>query len=140
MIVKTSELIGAALDWAVCMSNGLKHEDIYISKGYSISLYRRLRDEDGRLNGRYMTGPDLLFSRMWESAGPIIEREGLYVGPCNCMPGSPASLQMGGTKGWSAQASNTAHAAYGPTPLVAAMRCYVASKLGDEVDIPKELT
>ena len=27
----------------------------------------------------------------------------------------------------------------GPTPLIAAMRCFVASKLGDEVDIPKEL-
>ena len=26
------------------------------------------------------------------------------------------------------------------TPLIAAMRCFVASKLGDEVDIPKELT
>jgi hypothetical protein len=28
---------------------------------------------------------------------------------------------------------------YGPTILIAAMRCYVASKLGDEVDIPEEL-
>lgn len=28
---------------------------------------------------------------------------------------------------------------YGPTPLIAAMRCYVASKLGDEVEIPEEL-
>ena len=28
---------------------------------------------------------------------------------------------------------------YGPTPLIAAMRCYVASKLGYEVEIPKEL-
>ena len=27
----------------------------------------------------------------------------------------------------------------GPTPLVAAMRCYVASKLGDEVEVPDEL-
>jgi hypothetical protein len=27
----------------------------------------------------------------------------------------------------------------GPTPLVAAMRCYCASKLGDEVDVPEEL-
>ena len=26
-----------------------------------------------------------------------------------------------------------------PTPLIAAMRCYVASKLGDEVDVPEEL-
>jgi hypothetical protein len=28
----------------------------------------------------------------------------------------------------------------GPTPLIAAMRCYVASKLGDYIDIPEELT
>jgi hypothetical protein len=27
----------------------------------------------------------------------------------------------------------------GPTPLIAVMRCYVASKLGDTVDIPEEL-
>ena len=27
---------------------------------------------------------------------------------------------------------------YGETPLIAAMRCYVASELGDEVEIPKE--
>jgi hypothetical protein len=27
----------------------------------------------------------------------------------------------------------------GPTPLVAAMRCYVASKMGDEVDVPEDL-
>jgi len=29
---------------------------------------------------------------------------------------------------------------YGPTPLIAAMRCFVASKLGEEVDVPQELT
>jgi hypothetical protein len=28
---------------------------------------------------------------------------------------------------------------FGPTPLVAAMRCYVASKLGDEVEVPRKL-
>ena len=27
----------------------------------------------------------------------------------------------------------------GPTPLIAAMRCFVASRLGDEVDVPEEL-
>jgi len=26
---------------------------------------------------------------------------------------------------------------YGPTPLIAAMRCYVASKMGDEVKLPE---
>jgi hypothetical protein len=29
---------------------------------------------------------------------------------------------------------------HGDTPLIAAMRCYVASKLGSLVDVPKELT
>jgi len=29
--------------------------------------------------------------------------------------------------------------AFGPTPLIAAMRCFVASKLGDDVDVPEEL-
>ena len=28
---------------------------------------------------------------------------------------------------------------HGPTPLVAAMRAYVASKLGDEIDVPDDL-
>ena len=27
----------------------------------------------------------------------------------------------------------------GPTPLIAAMRCYVISKLGEEVEVPDEL-
>ena len=29
--------------------------------------------------------------------------------------------------------------AFGPTPLIAAMRCFVASKLGDEVEVPNEI-
>jgi hypothetical protein len=29
---------------------------------------------------------------------------------------------------------------YGTTPLIAAMRCYVASKLGDDIDIPDPLS
>jgi hypothetical protein len=28
---------------------------------------------------------------------------------------------------------------HGHTPLIAAMRCYVASKLGEEIDVPEEL-
>jgi hypothetical protein len=31
------------------------------------------------------------------------------------------------------------HQGHGPTPLIAAMRCYVQSKLGDEVEAPEEL-
>lgn len=37
-------------------------------------------------------------------------------------------------------APKVSYRAYGHTPLVAAMRCYVISKLGNEVDIPETLT
>lgn len=64
----------------------------------------------------------------WEDGGPIIEREGL------CL------MMMNET--WSATTNSSAlhsYAQQGPTPLIAAMRCYVASKLGDKVEIPEEL-
>ena len=56
----------------------------------------------------------------WAQGGPIIEREGIALIP-----------------GWTAE--RPGFSADGPTPLIAAMRCYVASKLGEEIDIPTEL-
>lgn len=93
--MKTSELTGAALDWAVAKCEALTYP-------------QRLAK----------------YSTSWAQGGPIIEREGISI------------TQFGGT--WKA---NTVYqsAVIGPTPLIAAMRCYVASKLGDEVDVPKEL-
>jgi len=40
---------------------------------------------------------------------------------------------------WSANKYGTGYDEEGFTPLIAAMRCYVASKLGDEVEIPEGL-
>jgi len=60
----------------------------------------------------------------WYQGGPIIEREGLTL--------THQASQ------WAAQTDDDVFA-HGPTPLIAAMRCYVASKLGDECDIPDEL-
>lgn len=64
----------------------------------------------------------------WAQGGPIIERKGIRLD------------QDFRTKVWLAIAA-TPKARWIPasTPLIAAMRCYVASKLGDEVDIPEEL-
>ena len=130
MKIKTLELIDAALDWAVCIAQGIKPEDIYIQKWGSLkaSLFRRNRDEDGELDGSYTTGPDLLFSRKWESGGPIIERE--KIGSLHEARGV-----------WSASTKweDPAKVFYGKTKLIAAMRCYVASNLGDELEIPNEL-
>lgn len=134
MKTKTENLIGAQLDWAVCIAKGLKSEDIYIQKlrPLSASLYRRTRDEDGKLDGSYITRPDLLFSSKWEAGGPIIELEGIHLLQNDAGTEWTASIARENLVGWR-------KIAYGPTPLTAAMRCLVASKLGDEIEIPEEL-
>ena len=65
------------------------------------------------------------FSTDWSQGGPIIEREEL------------SGLKCYGTNEW--ECHNGDIFCEGPTPLVAAMRCFVASRLGNEVEIPDEL-
>jgi len=66
------------------------------------------------------------YSADWAFCGPIIERERITIE----WEGDPDS--------WCA-CIMADQEVYGPTALIAAMRCYVASKLGDEVEIPDEL-
>ena len=125
---RTAELTGAALDYAVAIAKGINPADIRITRE---RLYRWHRNADGEKTGSYLTGPEFLFSTMWEAGGPIIEQE-----------------MKSGFDVWSDRSGNC-FATYerglpdsyvaGPTPLIAAMRCYVASKLGDEVEIPEQL-
>ena len=68
------------------------------------------------------------YSTDWAQGGTIIEREKISV------------WARGGE--WAAESFVPNHQGFestGPTPLIAAMRCYVASKLGDEVELPEEL-
>ena len=74
-------------------------------------------------------GIGLRYSSDWSVVGSVIERE---------------ELQLWKGAEWNAAYGNSINPPdneifSGPTPLVAAMRCYVASKLGDEVEIPAEL-
>jgi len=74
--------------------------------------------------GEYGCG---FFSTDWSQGGPIIEA---------CM------IDVGTYRGAWRAARHVGSAptyGYGPKPLVAAMRCYVASKLGDDVEIPEAL-
>jgi hypothetical protein len=73
------------------------------------------------------------YSTDWSKAGPIIEREELTLSHSHY-----DHVFYGRTRPWCAEKKGFMQ--YGPTPLIAAMRCFVASKLGDEVAIPKELT
>lgn len=71
----------------------------------------------------------------WAQGGPIIEREeiSLHTTPkfaAQCMKWDASQRNINGA---------CVRSQFGPTPLIAAMRCYVASKLGEECDIPNEL-
>lgn len=111
MKTKTSELTGAALDWAVA-----KCEKQVPSKttGEPFLYEHRL----------YLQ--DFIPSTDWAQGGPIIEREKIC----------PDFLLNGQ---WLAVSRTTEKQGYGPTPLIAAMRCFVASRLGDEIEVPEEL-
>lgn len=117
MKIKTYELEGVTLDFAVAKAKGL---EVYLDDGV-IFLKGQPFDE---------YTPYWMPTKNWSQGGPIIERE--------CMD---ILCLAGGDDGW--QADKYLHTekveGFGPTPLVAAMRCYVASKLGDEVDVPDEL-
>ena len=126
MKIKTSELSGAALDWVVA---GLEGEDVWRE---SRNIYVR---DDGDSVSHYSP------STYWAQGGQIIEREKIIL----CLKGN--DWWSGGVKvgqvpvriGWWKGAEDRWETEGGPTPLIAAMRCYVASKLGNEVEVPDEL-
>ena len=102
--MKTSELIGAALDWAVAKCEG-------VTEGKDGAWYYDRRNAYN-------------YSTDWAQGGPIIEREKI-------------TLEWTG-EDWMGYIWHDAEF-FGPTPLIAAMRCYVASKLGDNITIPEAL-
>ena len=116
--MKTSELSGAALDWAVAKCEPDDTLAIYFDEVTGEPLYH----DDWQDNQMYKPSTD------WAQAGPIIEREWIDL---HCVNDSLWEAECPAFGGLAMQ--------NGPTPLIAAMRCYCASKLGDEVDIPKEL-
>ena len=110
--MKTSELTGAALDWAVtCANYGINIDCVW-------SNFRR----------------ECEYSTDWAQGGPIIEREEIEL----TFDRAGETDTLWRSEMFDMEGVSIAHE-YGPTPLIAAMRCYVASKLGDEIEIPEEL-
>ena len=98
---------------------------LYILKSDLLKKARRAT-EDGDIQ-KYRWCGWWYPSTDWAQGGPIIEREVICIGS-----GMDAST-------WYANKGCGQHHRFGPTPLIAAMRCYVASKLGAEVEVPDEL-
>ena len=111
--MKTSELTGIALDWAVTKCEGYNHDVTPESEW-----------------GMWGWATD------WAQGGPIIEREGIQLS-------TTFASELTDCPTWGAfldDGRDYVESMYGgPTPLIAAMRCYVASILGADVEIPEEL-
>lgn len=113
-VVKVSEAVGQALDYLVAKCEDVEIE--HINDGITRCILRVTP-----FTGMYRPSTD------WSQGGPIIEREKI------------ATVYRAGEY-WLAYTFDGAEfEGIGPTPLIAAMRCYVASKLGDELEVPEEL-
>lgn len=119
--MKTSELIGPALDWAVAMCEwaGRPARPYFINNTIQIT--------------NWIPGKIFSPSTDWAQGGPIIEREKITV--IGYEDQWEAYINVGiYVDNYQGDWDNVGH-----TPLIAAMRCYCCAKLGDEVEIPEEL-
>ena len=118
--MKTAELTGMALNWAVTQCENFKP-----NAAASLTVLEVFNPQGN-----------------WAQGGPIIEREStVQAGRLTIKNRTYATQKNGQTycayydgHNWEA-----VPVMYGATPLIAAMRCYVASRLGTDVAIPKEL-
>ena len=116
MKVKVSEASGIVLDWLVATAE----KPVGGYKAWvQVNLDRGLV-------------PAGVHADDWLTGGPIIERERI-------------SIDLFRDGWYAVRGAQEDHyyrdtpQAAGPTALVAAMRCYVASRLGEEVEVPDEL-
>ncbi|MEK9725822.1 MAG: phage protein NinX family protein [Rhodospirillaceae bacterium] len=140
---RVAELEGAQLDWAVakaagydCAMNWAGTVDITQKSAQSMGI------PDSLWCGAYGHGSvNFRPSEWWAHGGPIIERERISLWEYDdCYAEVVAGnvfAAVGGVHGWDdgTLVSNDCHT--GPTRLIAAMRAFVASKLGDEVEVPE---
>lgn len=113
MKIKTSELNDLALNFTVAKL-----------------LNPQSADED--LIYHVQCDKPLNYSANWSQGGPIIEREGIGIRQYGDFPENRWQADKWAFKFVDPMAT-------GSTPLIAVMRCYVASKLGAEVEVPDEL-
>jgi len=116
MRIKTSELIGEALNYAVAIIE-YGPKKVYINPDIRRKGIWVIPQKNGGKNHFHP-------SKSWAQGGALIERERYANKPH--------------LDDWVFY-SHEEKPYLGPTPLIAAMRCYVASRLGDEVEIPEEL-
>lgn len=148
--VKVQELSGSRLDWAVAKALGcelVSAHDHFRRIAAGAWSEEKIVEQLGKMANEQMiidpmtrnAVPIPAFSTFWQSAGPIIDRENMWLSSARYMA---PSVTPDADRAWMAKSLALAPIApmCGPTPLVAAMRCYVASKCGEVVEIPAGLS
>lgn len=133
-IIKTKDLTDAALDWAVAKCEGEYEWNLEPVR----FIYLR---KDGLSHSGIFC-----YSTDWGHGGPIVSREHINLRQTFTEGGYRTSQSMDAVNA-KIDLPNGATVfdplkvvqEYGPTDLIAAMRCYVASKVGDEIEIPFDL-
>jgi hypothetical protein len=115
---KVSELEGGQLDYWVAKAEGKSSPGLY--RGERGETFCSLHD-----SVYHVYAP----STGWADGGPIIERERIAVAEARTVPPSWSAWIRGVP--WHDDTPD----GFGPTPLIAAMRAYVAAKYGEEVEL-----
>lgn len=136
--IKVAEATGGVLNWLVAKAEGLLEPQEYLGKMIPrVVIDPEYWSEDGKPMVRLNPCPQVYYrldyspSTDGAQAVPIIDKEGINL-----------RNHMGTDTGWVAFVwvnHTPAHRAKGPTPLIAACRCVVIAKLGEEVEVPEEL-
>ena len=122
--IKTAELTGAALNWAVAECEKVR---TYVRPYEHTMTGLCILDAD-LVDMETDDSQELRYSRDWAQGGPLLDRERITIRQWTDMPSIHAYMPHDGAP-WGA----------GPTPLIAAMRCFCCSKLGDVVEVPDAL-
>ena len=160
MKVKTNELIGVQLDWAVAKCEGIAVVSWVTSNADAYFVVLKEAFTDKAPTTVYGEKDTFHPSVNFNHGGQIIARAGISVIRVYDDDGTdedgyctderiPVWCSTRGQHGIQASTEHTSHdemyqiydsaVVYGPTFLIAAMRCYVASVLGDEIEIPDDL-
>jgi hypothetical protein len=138
MKIKTADLTGKALDLAVMMARGFTYSVGMPASEWSADSDCKLavwRKSPSGVWACMRCHTDDKPSSYWEKGGPIIEREEINLEIHE--GGHTRAVFYRSRLPFDGQAKY--HHQHGPTPLIAAMRCFVASRYGDTVDVPDAL-
>jgi hypothetical protein len=121
--MKTANLDGLALEWAVVKAHGWEPKVCH--QGEETVIFYRTPNHSYWCRANYQTSQHACMT--------LIEHKRISVFQ------SDAGHWSAQYPGWLSDPSRKHPFIDGPTAMVAVYRCYVASRLGEEIDIPKEL-